>query len=140
TQVSGRVGRGNAPGQVFIQTRTPEHPAIQAAATGDFWRFANLELANRRMLGYPPYRHLLKLTTSHDNQADAIRTSQTVYDTLKQNRQIRVLGPAPAFHERAGGRYHWQIVVKAARRSVLVEIARSVAPTWKTDLDPLNVL
>ena len=139
-QVAGRSGRGAVPGRVFIQTHTPENPTIQAAAADDFWRFADTELAQRRQLGYPPYRFLLKMIFGHAQQATAISQSQAVHDTLKQNPDIKVLGPAPAFHERAGGIYHWQIIAKAARRSVLLEVAASLPATWKTDIDPLNVL
>jgi primosomal protein N' (replication factor Y) len=140
TQVAGRAGRGDTPGRVFIQTRTPEHPAIQTATRGDFWEFAAGELPTRKLLGYPPYRYLLKLTTTHRDQEAAIRASQELYDTLKQQPQVRVLGPAPAFHEHAGGSYHWQLIVKAAQRRILVDIASSLPDSWKTDLDPLNVL
>ena len=139
-QVAGRSGRGAVPGRVFIQTHTPDNPTIQTAAKGDFWAFTQTELGQRRQLGYPPYRFLLKLMFGHKQQATAISQSQAVYDNLKQNPRIKVLGPAPAFHERAGGTYHWQIIAKAARRSVLLEIAASLPNTWKTDIDPLNVL
>ena len=140
-QVAGRSGRGVAvPGRVFIQTHTPDHPTIQAASRGDFWAFAGTELAQRQLLGYPPYRFLLKLSFGHKNQATAISQSQAVYDTLKSNPSIKVLGPAPAFHERAGGTYHWQVIAKAARRSALLEIAAALPATWKTDIDPINVL
>ncbi len=140
TQVSGRAGRGNQPGRVLIQTRTPDHPAIQAAARGDFWGFAEPELAARQLLGYPPFRFLLKLTFSHKTEPTTISAAQALYATLKTNPQVRVLGPAPAFHERLGGKYHWQLVVKAARRQLLVDIAASLPATWKTDLDPVTVL
>jgi primosomal protein N' (replication factor Y) len=140
TQVSGRSGRGALPGRVFIQTHTPEHPTIQTASRSDFWGFAEAELPGRQLLGYPPYRFLLKLSFSHKDQAVAGSQSQALYGTLKQNRQIQVLGPAPAFHERAGGSYHWQLIVKAARRSVLLDIAASLPASWKTDIDPTNVL
>lgn len=139
-QVAGRSGRGAVPGRVFIQTHTPDHPTIQAAASGDFWAFAGTELPQRQQLGYPPYRFLLKLVFGHKDQATAISQSQAVYDRLRQNPGIKVLGPAPAFHERAGGTYHWQIIAKAARRSVLLEVAAALPATWKTDIDPLNVL
>jgi primosomal protein N' (replication factor Y) len=139
-QVAGRAGRSDVPGRVIIQTRTPDHPAIQAAARHDFWTFAEAELAGRKLLGYPPHRFLLKLSFSHQDQAAVITTCQELYDRLKQNPGVSVLGPAPAFHERAGGKYTWQVVAKAARRGVLLEIARSLPPTWKTDLDPINLL
>ncbi len=140
TQVAGRAGRDGQAAQVFIQTRTPEHPAIQTAAHGDFWAFAKTESAYRQALRYPPYRYLLKLTFSHRQAEAATRATQALYDTLKQQGGVQVLGPAPAFHERAGGSFHWQIIVKSPRRSRLVEIARTVPNDWKTDLDPINVL
>lgn len=140
TQVAGRAGRGDEQGHVYIQTRTPDHPAIKAASEHDFWRFAGAELKERQLLGYPPFRYLLKAIFSHKNPEEAVRQSQALYDTLKQNPAIRVLGPAPAFHERAGGVFHWHVIVKSARRSTLVEIAQSLPATWKTDLDPINLL
>lgn len=140
TQVAGRAGRGDTPGRVIIQTRTPDHPAIQFAAEGDFWGFVASELPQRQLLGYPPYRYLLKLMFSHKDEATAISQTQALYDTLMLNRGVMVLGPAPAFHARAGGSFHWQLVIKAARRSTLIAIAESLPATWKTDLDPLHIL
>ncbi len=140
TQVAGRAGRGDTPGRVIIQTRTPEHPAIRAAAASDFWGFAAGELAGRRLLGYPPFRYLLKLSVSGVTQEAAIAAAQALLEELLTNRRVRVLGPAPAFHERAGGQYRWQLAVKAADRSELVAIARALPVQWTTDLDPVNVL
>ncbi|HUC20130.1 MAG TPA: primosomal protein N', partial [Candidatus Polarisedimenticolaceae bacterium] len=140
TQVAGRAGRGDRPGRVFIQTRTPDHPAIKAVKTGNFWDFAGEELAQRRFLGYPPFRYLLKLTYSHKDEPAAVGASQALYDTLKQNPNVRVLGPAPAFHARLGGQFHWQLIVKAAERHHLTTIAAELPQAWKTDLDPINVL
>jgi primosomal protein N' (replication factor Y) (superfamily II helicase) len=139
-QVSGRAGRSEVPGRVFIQTRTPDHPAIQLAAKSDFWGFARKELAERQTFGYPPFRFLLKLTVSASSQMKAIGDATDLYDKLKSRSDIKILGPAPAFHERAGGTYHWQLMIKAASRGALVDIARSVPPKWRTDLDPINLL
>lgn len=139
-QVSGRAGRGDAPGRVFIQTRTPEHQAIQAAAGSDFWGFAAAELAARKAYGYPPFRYLLRLSINKPSQEAAIAAARELYTKLAAHPEVRVLGPAPAFHERAGGQYQWQLVVKAARRGVLVDIAKSLPDSWKTDLDPVNIL
>ena len=106
----------------------------------DFWNFSAGELSGRKLLGYPPFRYLLKLGVSQTSQETAIAAAQNLLSELQRNRRVRVLGPAPAFHERAGGRYHWQLVVKAADRGELVTIARTVPASWTTDLDPINVL
>ena len=140
SQVSGRAGRGDTPGKVFIQTRTPNHTAIQKASTGDYWGFVTAELESRKMIGYPPYRYLLKLTVSHKSPEKAKQLADEQFNELTKVDKIRILGPAPAFYERAGGKYHWHIIIKSAERSRLVEIAKSVGTAWKTDLDPINLL
>jgi primosomal protein N' (replication factor Y) len=139
-QVAGRAGRGDAPGRVFIQTRTPDHPAITAAASGDFWSFATAELASRQAHGYPPFRYLLKLTVSHKDPAKAIGLAQQLHDKMKQESGLRLLGPAPAFHERAGGSYHWHLIIKAASRNRLLQLAADLPAGCKADLDPINLL
>ncbi|MEI6644399.1 MAG: primosomal protein N' [bacterium] len=62
-QVSGRAGRDELPGEVFVQTFSPEHPAILAAAAKEesFVLFAERELAERQSGHYPPYTHLVCL-------------------------------------------------------------------------------
>lgn len=140
TQVAGRAGRGDRLGKVYIQSRTPDHPAIQAARAGNFDDFSKNELAQRKLLGYPPFRYLLKLSYSHKDEAVAVSASQALCATLKQSPHVRVLGPAPAFHARLGGVFHWQLIIKAAERHHLVTIASNLPKEWKTDLDPVNVL
>ena len=61
-QAIGRAGRGDRPGRAIIQTYQPDHPAIQAAATGDRSAFYDAELALRRRFGSPPFGRLVKLT------------------------------------------------------------------------------
>ena len=61
-QVSGRAGRADKPGEVFIQTFSPDAPAVRAAADGSTYaRFADAELVARREGMYPPYCHLSTL-------------------------------------------------------------------------------
>lgn len=140
TQVAGRAGRGDASGMVYIQTHSPTHPAVTATVNGDYWKFANAELAERQEHGYPPFRYLLKLTVSHQDKATASRRAQELYGKLGQVEQVRRLGPAPALYDRAGGQYHWHIIVKAASRPRLLAVAK-LLPDWcKTDIDPINLL
>ncbi|MFH1024161.1 MAG: primosomal protein N' [Planctomycetota bacterium] len=64
TQVAGRSGRSDKGGRVLIQSYTADHPAIQYAARHDFLGFAREELAVRRQMGYPPYRHIARILVS----------------------------------------------------------------------------
>jgi len=139
-QVAGRAGRGDRPGRVIIQSYTPDHPAIQAAAALDFDAFATAELAHRQQLGYPPYRYLLKLTTSAASRATCERKSAELAQALAGTPHVTLLGPAPALLETMGGRYHWILVAKSPDRRRLVEIAANLPAGWTADLDPLNLL
>jgi primosomal protein N' (replication factor Y) len=70
-QVAGRAGRGDVKGKVLIQTWQPEHPAVALAALHDVEGFVERELADRRELGYPPYRRiaLVRVDAWHEQRA-----------------------------------------------------------------------
>jgi primosomal protein N' (replication factor Y) len=141
SQVSGRAGRGDRAGQVFIQTYTPDHPAIQAAAATAYDTFATAELDQRRLLDYPPYTYLLKLTIVTTAQAAARTEATRLAEQLRAHTGIVVIGPAPAFIEQSTGHYHWLITLKSKHRPPLVEIAQSLpSDHWTADLDPINLL
>jgi primosomal protein N' (replication factor Y) len=141
SQVSGRTGRGDRPGQIFIQTYTPEHPAILAASTGDYDRFAQSELAERQALRYPPYVYLLKLTVAMKSSDAAKSEAQAFSTTLRSRSGLTIIGPAPAFIETRGGLYHWVTTIKSSSRSPLVDVAMNLpGPHWTADLDPINLL
>jgi primosomal protein N' (replication factor Y) (superfamily II helicase) len=141
TQVSGRAGRGDRAGQVFIQTYTPEHPAIVAAATGAYSQFAAAELEHRRALHYPPFTYLLKLPVSGNTRAAAAAEAEALAGRIRATSDCHVMGPAPAFIETQAGTYRWVLTVRANRRAMLVRIARDLpGDHWAADLDPLNLL
>jgi primosomal protein N' (replication factor Y) len=140
-QVSGRAGRGDRPGEVFIQTYSCEHPAILAAAGGNFDSFAGPELEARRLHGYPPFVFLLKLVTQAATPSAAQEQAAKLATQIASRPGLQAIGPAPAFIELQAGRYRWVITVKSKRRAALVEVAASL-PTknWTADLDPINLL
>jgi len=140
SQVIGRAGRTKQPGQAFIQTYTPEHPAIVAASAHNFDSFAEVELAERHLLNYPPFVYLLKISCSLKTAASAKHKAQVAFDTIKDQPGIQILGPAPAFAERLHGAYHWQLIIKSKSRQRLIEIAKILPASWTIDLDPLNLL
>ncbi len=140
SQVSGRAGRGDRPGQVFIQTYSPGHAAIVAAANSAYDTFAEAEMRERRALNYPPYVFLLKLTVALATQAEASAEAGRVAADLRTRAGISVTGPAPAFIERSSGKYHWVITVRSKSRPPLAGIAAGLHEPWSADLDPVNLL
>ncbi len=139
-QVSGRAGRGDRPGRVLIQTYTPDHPAIIAAATGDYLGLAETELASRKALRYPPYVYLLKLTIAGKTRDAAIREAEELASRIRQS-GLEVVGPAPAFIETQSGTFRWILTIKSSRRPPLVTIAHNLPGShWMADLDPANLL
>jgi primosomal protein N' (replication factor Y) len=141
SQVSGRTGRGDRAGQIFIQTYTPEHPAIVAAASGNYDRFAQAELAERKAMRYPPFVYLLKLTVAEKTRDAAQGEALALVRTLRARPGLDIIGPAPAFIETKGGSFHWVLTVKSSRRPPLVDIAKNLPGLhWTADLDPINLL
>lgn len=140
-QVAGRVGRGKHSSQVIIQTYQPEHPIIQLALARNYSDFYQQQLAERRSTAFPPFVFLLKLTCIYKTEAGAIRAAQATARTIGLKwPKVTVLGPTPAFHERIGATYRWQLLIKSKERAVLVTIAKQMPPHWQADLDPSTLL
>jgi primosomal protein N' (replication factor Y) len=124
TQLAGRSGR-DAPGRVLVQTFQPESRAVAFAARQDVEGFLSGELDRRRELGYPPYRHLVRVLVSGPEREDAMRALDELADGLA-GAQGELLGPAALFRLR--GRHRAQLVVKTDRpREVASRAGRLLA-------------
>jgi primosomal protein N' (replication factor Y) len=151
-QVAGRAGRGEAAGEVIIQTYSPEHPAIAWAAAHDYAAFAEEELAVRRQAGFPPFAHLVRLLATAPRAADAEAAARAVASALQAAGlppDADLWGPGAAPLSRLRGAYRWQLVLRAgdgeaARRLVAVAVQRVAAlrPAARltVDPDPLSLL
>jgi primosomal protein N' (replication factor Y) len=143
-QVIGRVGRGHQDGQIIIQTSTPTHPSIQYAANNSYSDFYQSELKARELGLDPPFRYLLKVSFKYSSERDALSAGKLFIAKLNTNPDLKGLhisGPAPAFKERSGKKYQFQILIKSASRTKLQHIVNSYLPTtWNFDLDPLSTL
>ncbi len=84
TQVAGRAGRANRPGEVIIQTYKPEHFAIQAAAQQDYRAFFNQEFSRRRQKLYPPFTMLVRLLVEARQERQAREVSGKLYARVTQ--------------------------------------------------------
>ncbi len=139
-QVIGRVGRNHHQGNVVIQTYQPDHPIVKAAVARDYQAFYQAEIKHREAGHFPPFRYLLKLVCTYKTEKGVIEASKKLARELRTNKDLEVLGPTPSFHERLGGTYRWQLIVKAKKRSDLADIARKMGANWQADIDPLSLL
>lgn len=145
-QVAGRAGRRAAGGEVVIQTYSPNHYSIQAAAKHDYEMFYTEEIAFRRTHGYPPYKRLARLQIRHAKEDVARRRAEELADALTmhlianpQYTGIDLLGPAPAFAARLRGQYGWQILVRGDQGpAALADF--NVPYGWSVDIDPVSLL
>ena len=114
TQVAGRAGRADKPGEVMIQTYNPNHYAIQFAQNQDYDGFYQYEMGIRRKLAYPPYAFTVGLTFSHGNENFVIQKSYEIMAFLRQelSNKIQILGPTPKPIARTHNLYHYQILLK----------------------------
>lgn len=141
TQVIGRIGRGHVESRAVVQTYYPDSELLRAALDDDWEKFYEQEIHERRAYAYPPFRYLLKISCRRASSDSAERATKAFAKKLEElGLAIEVDGPAPAFHEKVGGEYQWQLVIKAAKRSDLL-IALKILPNgWSYDLDPADLL
>jgi primosomal protein N' (replication factor Y) (superfamily II helicase) len=126
TQLAGRSGR-DAPGRVLVQTYQPDARPIALAARHDVEEFLAGELARRRELGYPPFRHLVRVLVAGPGQAPPMQVLTELRAELERSDgDSDLLGPAPLLRLR--GRHRAQLLVKTdAPRRVAAQSARLLA-------------
>ncbi|WP_127848578.1 primosomal protein N' [Lacticaseibacillus hulanensis] len=131
TQVSGRAGRADKAGEVFIQTYNPDHYAIQLAKHQDYERFFAYEMHMRHSGGYPPYYFTFRLTVSHEDEDQAAKAAFRLADMLqaKLSKQAVILGPTRGAIARLKRRYYYQIVVKYKREPNLTATLQEMLQT-----------
>ena len=144
TQVAGRAGRGPLGGQVIIQTYSPDHYAVRAAARHDYQGLYNQEIEYRRKLRYPPFSQLASMIFSHRNDGACQREAERLKRLMNDEINVRgisgmsIIGPAPAFIHRLRGRYRWQIVLRGFELSeFLGDIP--IPQGWAIDIDPVGL-
>jgi primosomal protein N' (replication factor Y) len=145
TQVAGRAGRGLRGGRVIVQTYSPEHYVIQAAARHDYAAFAGREIVFRKEQGYPPYRRLARLEYRHRQPERARSAAERLAETLRALLTARglpaqdLVGPAPAFFAKRRDLYRWHIILRAEDPAELLRQVE-LPGGWRVDVDPVSVL
>lgn len=120
TQVVGRAGRGDKPGRAIIQTWTPDNDILNLAARQDYDTFYTGEREMRRLLRFPPFLNLFRITISGPEETQVLRACAVVRRSLDPWIKPRqhgpegpeVLGPAPAPILKINNRYRYRVLVK----------------------------
>jgi primosomal protein N' (replication factor Y) len=150
TQVAGRAGRGDAPGEVFVQTYTPFSPSIQFARHHDFAGYFEQELEFRERCDFPPFRHAVLITVRSEHEARASFSAETLFRRLKETLPAEfILGdPTPAPLEKLQGSYRFHILI---RGEAILRLSRLIRETLdklpfpedvavSVDVDPYQLL
>lgn len=152
-QVAGRAGRGELGGRVLVQTFTPDHPAVAAAARHDYDGFARGELPQREVLAYPPYGVMVRIVVRGPEER---RTAEFVKDLADRLRsklreiapEVRLLGPAPCPIVRLRDKFRFHLQLQGLERGMLTRAVREVQADvpphdeieWIVDVDPVSML
>lgn len=128
-QAAGRAGRGKEEGRVIIQTYTPEHYSIRAAARQDYQEFYGQEILYRRLMGYPPVSGMLMIHGFGQDEAylqTAMEYIRKYLSMLQERYHIRVVGPADEAVSRINDIYRKVIYVRQEHGGTLFKIKQSV--------------
>lgn len=156
TQVAGRAGRKNLPGEVIIQTYSPMNFCLICAQQHDFHKFFNAEIEQRRQLLYPPFVRLAVVLFRHKDN-EKVRGVANDFAALVRNTKapVEVYGPTPAPLQRLQDEFRWQVMIKSdpqrdpsARRmrETLAEVQRVIHKKYArsrlrltVDIDPAAI-
>lgn len=124
SQVSGRAGRGEKKGTVYLQTLYPENAVLQALAANDAGRYIELEKKNRRILKMPPYGKLAAVIVSGAKQEETEKTAIWLGQTAFNDAAVTTLGPAPAPIFMLRGKYRYRLLLKTAKNVKIQNVIR----------------
>lgn len=150
TQVAGRAGRGEMPGEAVVQTLYPEHYSIQFACRQDYTAFFEKEIVFRRGMKYPPMVAMINTVVRGRTFDEAMDTAAEIVRRLEPgaaSANFITLGPAPAPLGKLRGEHRVQFFIKGTRRAEMRAALRAVLAEMPEvrrrvtiDVDPLSVL
>jgi primosomal protein N' (replication factor Y) len=147
-QVSGRAGRADKPGRVFLQTHDPYAPVIAALVSGDTAGFYAAETEARREAAMPPFGRLAAIVVSAEDSSEAESVARRIGYAAPEVDGMAVFGPAPAPLAMLRGRHRQRLLVHAARSLDVQDVIRDwlAAVEWSAkvrvsvDVDPYSFL
>jgi primosomal protein N' (replication factor Y) len=151
TQVSGRAGRAELPGRVFIQTYNPEHYSIEYAKNDDYRAFYEHEIEIRRQMLYPPFSHLFVVLMTGENEKKVVTCLSGLYRLMTGGREdFEIFPPTPAVVSKIKNVFRHKLIVKGfdeeelkafvfANIELLLKNTDTEGVVINNTLDPLNI-
>ncbi len=149
SQVSGRAGRGNSPGEVIIQSYNPEHYSIVCAKKHDYYGFYKEEMKIRKMLGYPPYFYITVVNITSKDYNIGFSEANKIGNYLRKNLRgdTKILGPSMANVFKINNIYHYQCIIKYKYDNKLSEVLTKIDDIYKInnkvdvsiDVNPISI-
>jgi len=150
TQVAGRAGRSDLPGEVILQSHLPDHYALRLACQQDYEAFFEREMEFRRTMGYPPVTSLLNLVLRSRDPREGAAAAEALGRRLRDAApgRFRVLGPARAPLARLRQEHRFQILLKGRRSAMRAAVRQALRdrygevrwPGVSVDVDPVSVM
>lgn len=142
TQVSGRAGRHQLLGEVVVQTYTPEHYSVIAAAEHNYLSFYQQEMNHRHQRGYPPYYYITLITFTHEDIPVLVRACEQSVQWLKKQISVNsiVLGPVASPIPKIKDRYRYQCMIKYRDEPNLGTILTQLLERNKRSIDKHHLL
>jgi primosomal protein N' (replication factor Y) len=137
TQVSGRAGRHLLPGEVVIQTYSPEHYSVELASTHDYLGFYQKEMQLRKNHQYPPFYYLALVTVTHQELTKVVTVTERITSFLggQLSKEAVILGPVSSPIARIKDRYRYQCIIKYKREPNLHHALKSVVEKYQSQMD-----
>jgi len=152
TQAAGRAGRGSAPGEVVIQTYSPEHYSIETAAAQDYEAFYAEEMQYRSLMGYPPAAHMAAILISGKEESLLETASSYIkrYAERVNKQNVRIIGPTSPYVGKINDVYRRIIYLKHTEYDVLIDMKNKLekyieinsgfqSMRIQFDFDPMNI-
>jgi primosomal protein N' (replication factor Y) len=132
TQVGGRAGRHQLPGEVIIQTYNPEHYSIEFAKNHDYQGFFAMEAKHRFEKGYPPFYRLILFTFTSTNVPLIVKKADQWNRKLQAilPSSVYLLGPVASPIPRIKDRYRFQCMIKYRNESEVLPTVKQLADAF----------
>ena len=146
TQVSGRAGRGDKAGKVYIQTYEPENFIINAARNNDYKLFLHQELRLRKEFAFPPFINIINICLISRNEELVLKTANEKYSEVKEavkemvrQRSLLLYRPVPHNIYKVNDEYRINLFIKVSNHSLseLKKILRTVY--MEKDIESIKV-